>query len=68
MTTTGWIKARKSGTNGGSCVEVRRDRNMIALRDTKDDGHGPVLLFTEPEFGAFLDGARNGEFDHLLGG
>jgi Domain of unknown function (DUF397) len=66
MTTTLWTKAHKSGTNGGSCVEVGRDRGMIAVRDTKDNGRGPVLYFTEPEFDAFLDGARKGEFDHLL--
>lgn len=66
MTTTPWIKARKSGGNGGSCVEMRRHNDMIEVRDTKDQGTGPILQFTAAEFDAWIDGARNGEFDHLL--
>jgi hypothetical protein len=65
MTTTPWIKARRSGSNGGSCVEVRRNGDAIEVRDTKDRG-GPVLRFTAAEFDAFLDGAKGREFDHLL--
>ena len=67
MTTTPWIKATRSGGNGGSCVEVRRHHGMIEVRDTKDREAGPTLRFTDAEFDAFLDGARKGEFDHLLG-
>lgn len=66
MTTTPWIKASKSGGNGGQCVEVRRHNEMIEVRDSKDDGAGPVLRFTSAEFDAFLDGARRKEFDHLI--
>lgn len=66
MSTTPWIKARKSGGNGGNCVELRRHDGMIELRDSKDDGHGPILRFRPDELDAFLDGAKNGEFDHLL--
>jgi len=62
--TSEWIKARRS-SNGGVCVEVRRHSGMIEVRDSKDRP-GPVLRFTGPEWDAFLDGARNGEFDHLL--
>jgi hypothetical protein len=39
---------------------------MIEIRDTKDQGAGPALRFTEAEFAAWLDGAKNGEFDHLI--
>ena len=67
-TTTPWIKARKSGGNGGSCVEVRRCDDMIEVRDTKAQGAGPILRYTLAEWDAFLDGARNREFDHLLDG
>ena len=66
MTTTQWIKAAASGGNGGSCVEARRHNDMIEVRDTKDAGEGPILRFTSAEFAAFLDGARNREFDQLL--
>ena len=66
MSTTPWVKARKSGGNGGNCVELRRDGEAIELRDSKDAGRGPILRFTRAELDAFLDGAKNGEFDHLL--
>jgi len=61
---TEWIKASRS-SNGGECVEIRRHSGMIEVRDSKDRS-GPVLRFTGPEWDAFLDGARNAEFDHLL--
>ncbi len=64
-TTTSWIKAAKSTANG-SCLEVRRHAGMIEVRDSKEHGKGPILRFTAAEFDAFLDGARNAEFDHLI--
>lgn len=68
MTTTPdtpWIKATASGDQG-SCIELRRHDGMIELRDTKDHGGGPTLRFRSDELAAFLDGARKGEFDHLV--
>jgi hypothetical protein len=59
-----WIKASMSGDQG-SCVEQRSHDGMIDVRDTKDRS-GPVLRFTHAEYAAWLDGARRGEFDHLL--
>lgn len=64
MTDTPWQKATASDTHG-SCVEQRRQDGLIEVRDTKDQGTGPVLRFTEAEFAAWLDGAKRGEFDHL---
>jgi Domain of unknown function (DUF397) len=61
--TTLWIKASASAS-GGECAEMRRHAGMVEVRDTKDR-EGPVLRFTTAEFAAWLDGARNGEFDHL---
>ena len=66
MNDTPWIKAGRSGSNGGNCVEQRRHSGMIEVRDTKDAGAGPVLRFTGAEFAAWLDGAKKGEFDHLV--
>jgi hypothetical protein len=62
--TTSWVKASASASNG-ECAELRRHAGMVELRDTKDRG-GPVLRFTTAEFAAWLDGARTGEFDHLV--
>ncbi len=64
MTTTAWIKATASDSNG-TCVEMRRDGDVIEVRDTKDRT-GPVLRFTPGELEAWLDGAKRGEFDHLI--
>jgi uncharacterized protein DUF397 len=59
-----WIKAKFSNHNG-ACVEMASTPDKIAIRDSKDPG-GPILVYTPIEFRAFLDGARNGEFDSLL--
>jgi hypothetical protein len=59
-----WIKANFSNHNG-ACVEIASTPDKIAIRDSKDPG-GPILVYTPIEFRAFLDGARNGEFDSLL--
>jgi hypothetical protein len=60
-----WQKSTFSNMNG-SCVEIGRllpDR--IGVRDTKDNGTGPVLVFTEAEWSAFISGAKNGQFDNI---
>jgi uncharacterized protein DUF397 len=64
-TDTPWIKASASDSNG-SCVEMRRHAGMVEVRDTKDRGTGPILRFTGDEWAAWLDGAKHGEFDHLV--
>jgi hypothetical protein len=60
-----WVKASRS-YGIGECVELAADGDMIALRDSKNPAV-PYLRFTRSEMAAFLDGARRGEFDHLLG-
>jgi len=62
-TGTTWRKALSS-TGNGACVEVAPRKGMIAVRDSKNPD-GPILTYTTAEWRAFLDGARNGEFDDL---
>lgn len=57
-----WTKARASA-GVAACVEFAQDGDMIALRDSKNPGI--VLHYTRREIDAFLDGAKNGEFDHF---
>jgi hypothetical protein len=63
---TPWIKASRSET-GSNCVQLRTRAGGIEVRDSKAGESGAILRFTPAEFDAFLDGARKGEFDHLLG-
>ncbi|MFI6601576.1 DUF397 domain-containing protein [Nonomuraea sp. NPDC050536] len=72
-----WRKARRSGSNGGDCVEVAvldasgdaavhksgHDR-LYVLRDSKNP-EGPRLFFTPAEWEAFRLGMKDGEFDDL---
>jgi len=57
-----WRKSSRS--NGQSnCVETAflADGN-VALRDSKDQGAGPVMIFTAGEWDAFVGGVLDGEF------
>jgi hypothetical protein len=55
-----WKKSSFSGNTG--CVEVAMTATGRAVRDTKDP-RGPVLLFTEEEWRAFIAGVKVSEFD-----
>ena len=59
-----WLKAQSSTVNG-QCVEIASATDRVAIRDSKDP-NGPILVVSSVEFRAFLDGARNGEFDGLV--
>jgi len=60
-----WIKSRHSNAEG-NCVEVAAlPGGDIAMRNSRDP-HGPALVYTPVEVAAFLAGAKDGEFDHLL--
>lgn len=60
-----WIKSRHSNAEG-NCVEVASlAEGSVAVRNSRDP-HGPALIYTPAEVAAFLAGAKEGEFDHLL--
>lgn len=58
------IAFRKSSfsPDAGSCVEVGMHEELIYVRDSKDTD-GPVLVFNQVEWEAFLKGMKAGEFD-----
>jgi hypothetical protein len=61
-----WKKSKHSNPNG-ACVEVAALPNgEIAVRNSRYPG-GPALVYTRAEIAAFLAGAKDGEFDHVLG-
>jgi len=60
-----WQKSTLSSYNG-SCFEIARllsDR--VGVRDTKDNGSGPVLIFNQNEWSTFVAGVKAGEFDSI---
>ncbi|MCX5078565.1 DUF397 domain-containing protein [Streptomyces sp. NBC_00424] len=61
----GWVKSLASEA-AGMCVELARlPQGGVAVRNSNAPD-GPALIFTVGEMGAFLDGAKSGEFDTLL--
>ena len=63
LTALQWRKSSYSGNQGGQCVEVAELADGgRAVRDSKNP-EGAKLVFTVGEWAAFLDGAKNGEFD-----
>lgn len=56
-----WCKSVRSNADG-SCVEVMQTSTEFLVRDSKDKT-GPVLQFTYHEWDAFVEGAKNGEFE-----
>ena len=58
-----WRKSRRSGPQGGNCVEVARlPGGQVAVRNSRHPS-GPALVFTSAEWAAFIRGARDGDFD-----
>lgn len=57
-----WFKSSRSGPNTDACVEVAFVGEAIAVRDSKNPA-GSALIFTEAEWDAFVNGAKDGEFD-----
>lgn len=61
-----WQKSRRSNPSG-NCVEMAElpGGAGIAVRNSRDP-HGPVLIYTPDEIAAFIRGAQDGDFDHLI--
>jgi hypothetical protein len=57
-----WRKSSRSGPWTDNCVEVAFVGDSILVRDSKNPA-GAVLVFTPSEWDAFVNGAKDGEFD-----
>jgi hypothetical protein len=65
LTDVMWEKSKHSNPNG-ACVEVAHLPNgEIAVRNSRFPA-GPALIYTRAEIAAFLAGAKDGEFDHVI--
>jgi hypothetical protein len=61
-----WQKSRRSNPSG-NCVEVAElSDGQVAVRNSRHPD-GPALIYTRAEIAAFVQGAQDGEFDHLVG-
>jgi hypothetical protein len=60
-----WRKSAHSNPSG-NCVELARvSAGQVAVRNSRHP-RGPVLLCAPDEIAAFIRGAKDGQFDHLL--
>ena len=60
-----WQKSSRSNADG--CVELNGSvPEYVGMRDSKLGADSPILVFNRDEIRAFLLGAKDGEFDHLL--
>ncbi|MEU4553504.1 DUF397 domain-containing protein [Micromonospora violae] len=58
MTGARWHKSTRSGSNGGSCVEVADNLpSVVLVRDTKDRDGG-TLQFDSAVWQSFVDFAK----------
>lgn len=58
-----WRKSSRSGSNGGTCVELASAApGWVATRDSKNPAGG-ILLFRTGEMTAFLAKVRAGHHD-----
>ena len=61
---TQWVKSGRSGA-AGHCVQTAVVAGGVALGHSKDPGRG-AFLFSQDEMAAFVQGAKDGDFDHHL--
>jgi hypothetical protein len=61
-----WRKSRRSNPSG-DCVELAQLHTGDVMVRNSRDVDGPVLCYTRAEIAAFIGGAKDGDFDDLLG-
>ncbi|SDP82126.1 protein of unknown function [Actinopolyspora xinjiangensis] len=62
------VKSSYSNGNGG-CVTLASDGEFISIQDDKlpaEERRSRAQVYTRAELRAFIDGAKAGEFDHLV--
>ncbi|MET9800176.1 DUF397 domain-containing protein [Streptomyces sp. NPDC006368] len=66
LTSAMWIKSSHSNATG-NCVEMAvLPDGQVAVRNSRDP-EGPALVYTREEVAAFVAGARDGDFDSVIG-
>jgi hypothetical protein len=61
-----WVKSGRSNPSG-NCVEVAAlPDGSVAVRNSRHPD-GPALVYTRAEITAFVEGAKDGDFDPYTG-
>ncbi|MGH3770963.1 MAG: DUF397 domain-containing protein, partial [Pseudonocardiaceae bacterium] len=63
-----YLKSTFSNASG-DCLSFAAAGGLIGFQDDKlpaAERKARTLIFTQPELAAFITGAKNGDFDHLL--
>jgi hypothetical protein len=65
LTGLAWQKSRRSNPSG-NCVEMAAlPDGGVAVRNSRHPD-GPALIYTVDEITAFVQGAKDGDFDNLV--
>ena len=59
---TNWRKSSYSGNNGGDCVEVGSEPDVVGIRDSKNRDSG-YLTISPQEWAGFVVSIEAGQFD-----
>jgi hypothetical protein len=59
---TNWRKSSYSGNNGGDCVEVGSEPDVVGIRDSKNRPGG-YLIVSSQQWTGFVAGIDAGQFD-----
>ena len=54
----GWRTSSYTGNGGDTCVDAASNGEIIAIRDTTDNGHGLALSFTQNAWTAFTNSLK----------
>jgi hypothetical protein len=66
ITDVTWVKSQRSNSQG-NCVELAELADgSVAMRNSRHP-HGPALVYTRAEVEAMILGAKDGDFDYLVG-
>ena len=56
--TPSWRKSSHSSGNGGNCVELGTAPGAVLVRDTKDNGRGPVLRVIPADWARLMESVK----------
>ena len=62
FTSARWRKSTRSNA-ANACVEVASTQDVVGVRDTKEQGRGPILAFSRDHWTLFLKNLKHGSLD-----